>query len=592
MTDIDKIKQAIDVASLIREYRELKPAGTRLKGLCPFHNEKTPSFMVSPERQSWHCFGCGKGGDIFSFVQEIEGMDFRQALQHLATKAGIELTGRVEPKGVSSERQRIKEINGLAARFYHHVLMEMPVGKSARTYLHNRGITDDTIKQWQIGFVPDQWDLLTKYLIKKGSSIDDLVASGLTIKRDNANPKTYKGFYDRFRGRIMFPIRDEHNAVVGFTGRVLVETEKSGGKYVNTPQTPVYDKSRVVFGLEKAKQAIRQQDMIVMVEGQMDVIAVAQSGMKYVVATSGTAMTSQQVHLLKRYSKNMAIAFDDDEAGQKAAKRGIDVALAAGMRVKVIQIPEGAGADPDECVKNSPDTWAQAVADAVDIMPWYVERAFKGKDLSNPQQKQDIAENLVAEIAKIPYPIEQDHWIQTIARKLGSNPQALRKMVDGVGREGPTPVVEEPQPEIVKAKPASRVTLLQMQLLAAVLLHPSVIKKEAFAALEPVYQSATLQGLYDSMKNAYTPNEQFNLSAVQQVHGSMVDSLLLRADEEFSGMNQQQILGTVQSLIAQLSTLYHKERRATLAQQIAQAEAAGDQELLESLLKEFQQVSA
>ena len=375
MSDVDLIKDKVDVGDLVGEYVQLKPAGVNLKGLCPFHGEKTPSFMVNRERQNWHCFGCNKGGDIFSFIQEIEGMDFVEALKLLAARVGVELRLRASEKN-SSEKARIKEINSVASNFFHNVLTKMEASASAREYLEKRGLKERTIIEWQIGFIPDQWDLLTKYLLKKGYSIDDLVTSGLTIKRDGADSQSGRGFYDRFRGRIMFPIWDVHDNVVGFTGRVFVETEKSGGKYVNTPQTLVYDKSRIIFGLNKAKQSIRKKDYIVMAEGQMDVISAHQEGMENVVASSGTALTENHIALLKRYSTNLRVAFDGDSAGQQATKRGIDMARAQGFHVRIITIPEGKGKDPDDCIRENPDIWVECVENAKDIMEWYVDKAF------------------------------------------------------------------------------------------------------------------------------------------------------------------------------------------------------------------------
>ena len=216
--EVQQIKDKIDVTELVGEYVQLKQAGINKKGCCPFHNEKTPSFMVNSERGSWHCFGCGKGGDIFTFIEEIEGMEFREALKYLAERAGVQLTSyRSEVN--SSQKNRLKEINTEAARFFHNFLLKIPASKPALEYLKDRGLTDETIEEWRIGFVPEQWDLLTQYLLKKGHSIDDLVASGLTIKREGVNASSGKGFYDRFRGRIMFPIWDVHGDAVGFTGR-------------------------------------------------------------------------------------------------------------------------------------------------------------------------------------------------------------------------------------------------------------------------------------------------------------------------------------------------------------------------------------
>src|SRR3989339_1687286 len=415
--EVQQIKDKIDVADLIAEYVQLKPAGVNKKGLCPFHHEKTPSFMVNSERQNWHCFGCAKGGDIFSFVQEMEGLEFKEALKYLADKAGVQLSN-YRSEVDSSQKNRIKEINREAARFFNNFLLKMPTSQPALDYLLKRGLKNETIVEWQVGYVPEQWDLLTNYLLKKGYGIEDLVASGLTIKRDGADAQTGRGFYDRFRGRIMFPLSDAHGNVVGFTGRILVEKENSGGKYVNTPQTPVYDKSRVIYGLDKAKSEIKAKDLTVMVEGQMDVIACHQAGMKNVVASSGTALTEEQVHLLKRYSNNLNMAFDMDEAGQNAARRGITVALKDGFGVKVIRLPKDAGKDPDECLKKHPQIWFDAVEKAQEVMEWYFEKSFTNRDLNNHKNKQVIANELLSEIALIQYAVERDHWLKELGSQL------------------------------------------------------------------------------------------------------------------------------------------------------------------------------
>jgi DNA primase len=375
MTDTQTIKDKLDIVQIIGEYITLKKAGANWKANCPFHNEKSPSFMVQAEKQIWHCFGCSKGGDVFTFVQEIEGLDFRETLKLLAKRAGVELSKSYNETD-SSERNRLLAINTAAAYFFHRMLLDMDASKPARDYLERRGMKAETVEAWQVGFVPDQWDLLTKYLLKKGHGINDLVTAGLTIKRDNADPASGRGYYDRFRGRVMFPICDVHGNVVGFTGRVLVETEFSGGKYVNTPQTPLYDKSRVLYGIHKAKTAIKSEDLAVLVEGQMDVIACHQAGMANVVAASGTALTAEQIKILKRYTTTVAMAFDADSAGQNAGKRGAGVALEEGMNVKVIQIPSGFAKDADECLKKDKAVWFKAVAGATSVQQLN-ERAYE-----------------------------------------------------------------------------------------------------------------------------------------------------------------------------------------------------------------------
>ncbi|PIT86308.1 MAG: DNA primase [Candidatus Magasanikbacteria bacterium CG10_big_fil_rev_8_21_14_0_10_43_6] len=599
MSDTEQIKSKIDIVDFIGEYVQLKAAGINHKGLCPFHSEKSPSFMASRERSSWHCFGCNKGGDVFTFLQEIEGMEFVEALKYLADKAGVELTFK-QSEVHSSQRNRLRDINTDAARFFHNFLMRMDASKDARAYLHDRGLTDETIEAWQIGFVPDQWELLTKYLLKKNHSIDDLVASGLTIKRDGA--QAGRGFYDRFRGRIMFPIRDVHGYTVGFTGRVLVETEKSGGKYVNTPQTIIFDKSRVLFGLSQAKQEIKKQNLAVLVEGQMDVIACHQAGMTNVVASSGTALTEEQIHILKRYAKHMNMAFDADEAGQKAAKRGIDIALEQGMNIKVIQIPDGAGKDPDDCIRQDPAVWFAAVQNAQDVMQWYVKKAFAGKDTSDPKDKQAISDELLPEIARIPYAIEQDHWLRGVAGRIGVDVSLLRQDMTRLAKEAQKKV---PQKSLgatrggtmsVTSAPLpvaeTRAHIFMKRFLMLFFSHPS---KDLFDTMSGTIWSSfgpRYQALYESIQNSYTTTNSFHidmlLGSQEPDMTQWVNMLLLEADEEFSAISERELEHETALLVEEITKEWKKNRRVALQQQLEEAEAAGDTERVQDILKQFQ----
>lgn len=597
MSDTQQIKDKIDIVDFIGEYVQLKAAGTNHKGLCPFHNEQSPSFMVSRERNSWHCFGCNKGGDVFSFLQEIEGMEFVEALKYLAEKAGVEITFKKNDIETSL-RNRLRDINVEAARFFHNFLTKMDASQPAREYLHNRGLTDETIEAWQIGFVPDQWELLTKYLLKKNFSIDDLVASGLTIKRDGA--AAGRGFYDRFRGRIMFPIKDAHGYVVGFTGRVLVETEKSGGKYVNTPQTPVFDKSRLIFGLYEAKQDIKKQDLAVLVEGQMDVIACHQAGMTHVVASSGTALTEMHVALLKRYTKNISMAFDADEAGQKAAKRGIDIALKEGLNVKVIQIPEGAGKDPDDCIQKNRSVWFDAVAQAQDIMEWYFLKAFAGKDITNPKDKQAAADLLLPEIKRIPYAIEQDHWLRELAGRIAVDVAVLRedmKRLETTSEKkigaAQTQGQENRQNIAMVPKKETRLHTLVKRLLMLFFVHHDRAIVSAIG--EPIWYDLgePFTPLYESIKLRYTNSDTFDLAvfreSLSEKTKQWVNTLLLLGDEEFSSISDREKKHEISLLVENITREWKKQKRTEILQKIEQA--GGDQEKVQALLVELQQLS-
>jgi len=588
--EIQQIKDKIDVADLIGEYIQLKPAGANKKGLCPFHNEKTPSFMVSSERQNWHCFGCGKGGDIFSFIQEMEGMEFVEALRYLANRAGIELSNR-RSEVDNNQKNRIKQINKEAARFFYNFLIKMSSAKDALKYLEERGIKLETIDEWQIGFIPEQWDLLTQYLLKKGFAIDDLVASGLTIRKEGAESGEVRGFYDRFRGRIMFPIRDVHGEVVGFTGRILVEKENSGGKYVNTPQTIVYDKSRVIFGLEKAKQEIKTKDLAVIVEGQMDAIACHQAGMKNVVASSGTALTEEQIKLLQRYSKNINMAFDVDDAGQNAAKRGIDLAIEAGMRVRVIRIPEGKGKDPDECLKKNPDIWFEAVNNAQDVMDWYFSKVFSKKDITNYQEKQQAVDEILLEIARIPYAVEKDHWLRKLSEIVRVDVVVLRDDLKRVATKKNVNKLNSAEKKIESEKIIKKdpLALLLERLLALILKYPFLREKLLKSGLEKIIEESIFNSLYELIKKEYTLEEIKN--QVKAEDKKNLDILLLQSEWEFSNFLEEDAKKELENIIVLIKTRWKRKKNEELKIKIAQAAKNNDREKENALIAEWTQIN-
>src|SRR4030043_118179 len=350
---IDEIKSRLDIVEVISSYIKLNKAGANFRAVCPFHSEKKPSFFVSPARQIWHCFGCGKGGDMFGFVKEIEGVEFGDALRILANKAGVELR-RQSPEYVKlkSERQKLYEICELATKFFEKQLEESKTGKEAKEYLLKRGVKEESFKKWRIGYAPDVWQGLSDFLDSRGYTKEEIEKAGLGLSSEKGS------FYDRFRGRIIFPVFDLNSQVIGFGGRVFKEKDKMEiAKKVNTPQTAIYDKSRILYGLDKAKVEIRKKDVCILVEGYVDLIMVSQAGFENVVATSGTALTPLQLKTLKRYSDNLLTAFDMDVAGEAATKRGIDLAQLHGFDVKVIVLPEGL--DPADLVLKDVKAWEE-----------------------------------------------------------------------------------------------------------------------------------------------------------------------------------------------------------------------------------------
>jgi len=426
-----------------------------------------------------------------------------------------------------------------------------------------------------------------------------LVASGLTIKRDNADYYSKKGFYDRFRGRIMFPIWDVHDAVVGFTGRILVETEKSGGKYVNTPQTPLFDKSNLVFALNKAKQEIKSKDYVVLVEGQMDVIACHQSAMTNVVATSGTALTEHQIKLLKRYSNNLKMAFDADNAGEKAARRGIELAMAQGMNVKIIQIPEGAGKDPDECLKNNKEVWFEAVDKARDVMDWYFERSFAHKNLDNPKDKQSIASELLEKIQQIPYAVERDHWLQELGHKLGVDVSVLRDDLSRIkSEEKKSPEIRNKQELVQKTAvvlPLTRLESLIERFLALYLRFSEQGKNlPNLFSIDLSLSTGKYSALYEKLKNMYNEGNndithvRHDFSTENQEN--IVDVLLMQGEKDFLNFGDKETKEDLQTLSKTIRDEWLREERKRIQNEIAMAEANGDNIKIDELMRQFQKL--
>ncbi len=412
MQPSEEIKNKLDIVDFIKDYIPLQAAGMNFRARCPFHNEKTPSFMVSPDKQIWHCFGCGKGGDIFGFLMEIEGLEFVEALRILAPKAGVTLR-RQNPRE-ASERMRLLDIMDISRRYYHKYLLESPRAESARKYLQARGLDKDTIEEWQIGLSPDDWDGLLKVLKGQGYKEAEILKTGMIIHNQNRN-----SFYDRFRGRIMFPINDTNGNIVAFTARVSPEKEATEqmGKYINSPQTPLYNKSQIIFALDKSKQAIRQNDKVIIVEGQMDAITAHQFGFNNVVASSGTALTEEQIGMLKRFTTNFSLAFDVDDAGHMAADRGIREALKQDINITVVEVPDGK--DPDDCIRKNKKAWEQAIKDAKHMMAYYFDRTFADLDLSKIEGRRQAATKLLPIIASMENKIEKSFWLKSLAESIG-----------------------------------------------------------------------------------------------------------------------------------------------------------------------------
>ena len=430
---VAEIKGRLPVADVVGETVQLKKAGTTLKGLCPFHGEKTPSFVVTPARDTWHCFGCGKHGDIFTFVMERDTVSFPEALKTLAGRAGVELDEHT--KREDARNARLREVMESAVAFYHAVLTRSKPGEPALAYLHERGFTDETIQKHQLGWAPAGWDQLTRQLLSKRQiNPGELLEVGLASPRQRGG-----GVYDRFRERVIFPIRDQNGHAVGLGGRILGKEGQDGvdrgPKYLNSPATPLFDKSRTLYLIDRAKSAIRKTGQAVIVEGYTDALMAHQSGFENVVASLGTALTPQQVALITRYAKRIALAYDVDAAGQKAGTFGA-TALEEVMRqlapddsgvelddVRVVQLP--VGKDPDEVMRDDPDEWRTVVQAARPIVDHLIDVHARAHDLRTPGGQARFVDAVLPIIRNLPNPVLRDAYLQRVHQVSGVEERTL-----------------------------------------------------------------------------------------------------------------------------------------------------------------------
>lgn len=438
-SDVEEIKNRLNIVDVLGEYIRLEKAGANWKAACPFHNEKTPSFMVSEEKQFWHCFGCQKSGDIFGFVMEMEGLEFREVLKLLAEKAGVKLQGYNPQK--AEEKNRTLEILELATKWYEYQLWNGPGKIKILNYLRERGLRDEAIKEFRLGYAPKGWRHAVQFLEKRGYKLDEIRKTGLIVeKKDapisnkipNSNDQNIKykipatNYYDRFRERIMFPICDYSGKVVGFSARVAPGGDESQAKYVNTPETEVYHKSRILYGMDKAKSEAKQKDSILLVEGNMDAIAANQAGIKNTVAVSGTALTPDQIKIIKRYTPNIKMFFDMDSAGESATKKSIKAGLAEEMNVSVVTLPQGK--DAADLAKDNPERLVAAVENASPAMEYFYQKTLSKFDKNKTEDKKKITDIILDMVANLGNIIEKSHWI----KKLGADLDISESILTGL----------------------------------------------------------------------------------------------------------------------------------------------------------------
>lgn len=600
----EEIRSRADIVEVIQDYLTLKPAGSgSFKALCPFHGEKTPSFYVSREKQIWHCFGCDMGGDVFSFLMELENMSFVEALRFLGKKYGVEVPEYQQTDQQKDQKEQLREINDLACRFYEKILHEHSDGQLARDYLKERGIDLELARCFRLGFAPERWDLLLGFLKKRGFREKQIIEAGLVKPRRSGS-----GLIDRFRSRVTIPLGDARGNVVGFTGRLLLPVgasdEHKGPKYLNSPETPIYHKSDILFGLHLARQAIRQAQAVIVVEGNLDVVASHKAGVEQVIASSGTALTESQLSQLKRLTSKIIFAFDADSAGFQAASRGIKLAQSLGFDIAVIAIPPGLGKDPDEVVQKDPQVWRDLVQKPVHIMDYYFDQAMTLFDIKQVEGKRGFAQFIASEIGRLPDLVEREHWLQKLADIINVEIEVLRQVVNRQ-KQTPSPRVESERVDgVIKKQPAATKTGKADQAAAFLLglvLHDSNLAPEIIARLDAaILPAEPWARLYKKLVLLYNQHKssgeaQINLFSIFSQSSStepdedqkLLNSSVLRAERAVANLSGDQVRQEYHRHIEILKAAAHSAQRKQLEAAIRQAEQSGDSERLNALIEKY-----
>lgn len=572
----EEVRARLNIEDVIGEYVQLKRAGRSFKGLSPFSGERTPSFFVSPEKHIWHDFSSNKGGDIFAFVMEVEGMDFRQALEHLARKAGVDLSLYQNKGGqqVAERKKRLIAAHDLAAKYYQQSLLS---NKHALEYVFKkRGLSKEIVTEFRIGYAPTTGDALVQFLTKKGYTKKELADAGLTNR--------FGG--DMFRGRMMVPLMDGTGQVIGFTARIIGDDPKAP-KYLNTPQTLLYDKGRHVFGLSQAKEAIRKSDYSVIVEGNLDVVSSHQVDIKPVVATAGTAMTEHHLRALSRLSGNVKLAFDGDKAGIAATERSIPIAQEVGVDIKVVSLPDGAK-DPDELIQQDPKLWQQAIDTAVPVVEWILNQYSAREDMNTAAGKRAFTTAGLTVVQALRDPVEQEFYLKEIARRADTS-------IDALNRKLAQPTVSDQPPKPLKPAAVSRSTA------------PTKRDRNIDALFTAALQDVHIQDIFVSLDTGIFPSEAQQALAryIASHHGTVVDAVpgdlqefekyvtmvLLNPDIDKLEWSEQNRMNTARDVIRTLQANYQKnETKEDLIRKEAEARAAGDDDTANKILMQLNQI--
>lgn len=578
MNEVEEIKNRLDIVEVIGGYLPLKKAGRNFKALSPFHQEKTPSFMVSPEKNIWHDFSSGQGGDVFSFVMKMEGVEFREALELLARRAGVNLHSRSrEAASGSRQKQSLYEILEQAVNYYHAQLVK---NKQALKYLMSeRGLDKSTIKAFQLGYAPDSWEALSGHLKAAGLDGAAIKTAGLAGQKTGRN-----NIFDLFRDRIMFPIFDFGGRPIGFSARLLAN-KPDAPKYINTPESPIYHKSTVIYGLAQAKESIRKTDEVIVVEGNMDVLALHQVGQKNVVAISGTAMTVEQLRILSRLSKNIKLCLDSDEAGKQATLRAIE--LAGGLDITLRVIVLDAAKDPDEQIKKDKADWDRAVKEAIYGIDFVFARGLEQSDIASGPGKRKFTNFVLPRLAVISDEVEKAHYIKKLAQMLDIDEEAIRQKISHSKVETKPVVVTE---DSSLNKNSVRRKLTKIESLELAMLELFLPFKTTRGALSEI-NLTNISPRFEPYFEALIKQPQANLDKIAKNLRQLADNakiIALRGEEEYSPLGENDLKLEAYTQVHRWQKEIRQINKRRLTRLIAEAEGRGDVASAEKYLTNYQ----
>ncbi len=565
----DEIKARISIEDLAGEYLELKRTGRNFKALSPWTNERTPSFIISPDKQIWHDFSSGKGGDIFGFIMEVEGMNFREALEFLARKAGVEIEtfDSKRSREISEKKERLRKILQISANFYQHMLVR---NKEALNYVFkNRKLSKEIVQEFKIGFAPNTQKMLTNFLLKKGFAMSDIRDAGLLNR--------FGG--DIFRNRMVIALQDSGGSPVGFTGRIIKD-EPNAPKYLNTPQTLLYDKSSNIFGLSQAKNEIRKAGFVVVVEGNMDVISSHQAGVKNVVATAGTAMTVHHLKALGRFSNDVRLCFDSDQAGISATERAISLGQQAGVELSIITLNQSAGEakDPDELIQKDLELWKDSISKPQPAIEWIFDQYEKRLNIATAVGKKEFSTIALKLVENLNDPVEKDFYIEQISKRIGISKTTLLGKFD----EKPRPVKPKRRIKIEKTDEKFVDEYIYEDDLLAL-----AIKEQKLAEMLTDLQDGIL---HDKQRNQILQILKSNNIDLLKNFDDYVKILLLKADERLGNIKGS-ATDEMKRLIHKIKTQNLQERKVNLQEQLEDAEIQGDENLKMKILMEIMQLN-